>query len=110
MGTNKFTLIEIMFAVAILIILIGIGSSSMSKVLKKSADAQIKSDIQQLKVMCEFYKEKRGFYPINDKGWIISEGLRCEAVGIKDGYYLDPYDNFYKMIIEDDKFTIFSEN
>ena len=51
MNKSKFTLIEIMFTVTILIILIGIGMATGSKIMRKSADTQINAELKMIQVV-----------------------------------------------------------
>lgn len=58
-----FTLIEILFVVTILIILIGIGMVSAGKLIRSSADTQIKAEIKMIQSAVEAYKVRWGDYP-----------------------------------------------
>ena len=102
MKKKKFTLIEIMFVVGILVILIGIGGSAANKVLRKQADIQIKAEIKLIQSALAIYKNRYDFYPPMTDTEIItcSEYLRQIEVESDSGRYLDAYEEPYKYTIE----------
>lgn len=60
---KKFTLIEILAAVAILAILAGITTGIIGYVRDKTNEARTIATIEIIKVALEQYKEKYGYYP-----------------------------------------------
>ena len=64
MKKNRFTLIEIMFVVGILVILIGIGGIAGSKAIRKQMEVQTKAEITMLKAAVRQYKTRWGEYPV----------------------------------------------
>ena len=63
MNKSKFTLIEIIFTVTILIILIGIGMATGSKIMRKSAEVQINAELKMIQAAVQAYKTRWGDYP-----------------------------------------------
>jgi Tfp pilus assembly protein PilE len=105
MHKKNFTLVELMFAVGILVILIGIAWANASKVLTKSTEAQIKAEIRQIDALLSLYVVNKGFLPVKDNK-IIAEGLKTESIAIESGYLKDPLDRFYKITVKDKIYTI----
>jgi len=66
-----FTLIELVVVMAILATLIGIGYSSFTNTLNKARDAKRKSDLRQIQLALEKYKNLNGDYPVSD--WVTSQ-------------------------------------
>ena len=62
---RRFTLIEILFAIAILVILIGISMIAGNKILRKTAEAQTKAEIKLLSSAIESYRSRWGQYPVS---------------------------------------------
>lgn len=60
---KRFTIIEIMFVVGILIILIGISMMASNKIIRKSAESQTKAEIKMIKSAIDAYKIRWGAYP-----------------------------------------------
>jgi len=102
MNKKKFTLIEIMFVVGILVILIGIGGSAANKALRKQADMQIKAELKMIQSALAIYKNRYEFYPPMTDTEIItcSELLRQIEVESDSGRYYDAYEEPYKYTIE----------
>ena len=103
MNKKKFTLIEIMFVVGILVILIGIGGSAANKALRKQADMQIKSELKMIQSALAIYKNRYEFYPPMTDTEIITCGeyLRLiEGIQHDSGRYYDAYEEPYKYTIE----------
>ena len=65
---KKFTLIEILAAVAILAILAGITTGIIGYVRAKTSEARTLATIEIIKVALEQYKEKYGYYLPISKG------------------------------------------
>ena len=59
----KFTLIELMFVVAILVILIGISWVAGTKVLRGQAESKTKAEIKMLVSAMHQYKDRFGSFP-----------------------------------------------
>lgn len=98
MKKNRFTLIEIMFVVTILVILIGIGMVAGSKIMRKSADTQINSELKMIQSAIEVYKVKNQVYP--DKDNIVNEVMDLKVITINGSQFIDPYDEEYKYLID----------
>ena len=113
MNKQKFTLIELMFTITILVILIGIGASAANSVMRKSANTQIKAEIKMLESALAIYKTRYDFYPPMTDTEIItcSEYLRDVDVDSRTGRYYDAYEEAYKYIIEPNgQIKVFSTN
>lgn len=63
---RNFTLVELMFVVAILVILIGISWVAGTKVLRSQAKSKTKAEITMLVAAVKQYKDRFGAYPPND--------------------------------------------
>ena len=63
---NRFTLLEILFVVTILVILIGLSWVDGSKAVKKQVDRKTKAEITALVTAVENYYIRYGTYPPND--------------------------------------------
>lgn len=59
----KFTLIELMFVVTILVILISIGFVAGTKTLRKQAYMKTKAEIKMIESACRQYKDRYGNFP-----------------------------------------------
>ena len=104
MSTNKqkkFTLIEILAAVAILAILAGITTGIIGYVRAKTSEARTLATIEIIKVALEQYKEKYGYYLPISKGNYVK--FRTDAVtnvanATKDNFnqFVD-YNSFIKQ-------------
>lgn len=129
---SKFTLIEIMFVVGILVILIGISWTAGVKVLRQQAKAKTKAEISILNSACEQYKNRFGQYPDTTGNLIdfnfnhhlsdVSYEERSQYIGTRPMYIdckkhnihlsgnivLDPYEQPYKYKFEDHKIKIWS--
>ena len=68
MKKSKFTLVELMFVVAVLVILIGLGVSMGSKTLRKSAEQQSKAEIKMIISAVKAYKARYGDLPNSVNG------------------------------------------
>jgi prepilin-type N-terminal cleavage/methylation domain-containing protein len=62
--TRGFTLIEILVALAIIVILVMIAHVSLGAVRDKAYDTQRKSDLAQLAIVLKLYKVDHGAYPL----------------------------------------------
>lgn len=60
---KRFTLIELLFVIMILVILIGISMGIGRTILRKSAEAQTKAEIKMISSAIEAYKERWGQLP-----------------------------------------------
>ena len=106
---RKFTLVELMFCVGILVILIGIGWVNGAKVLKKSADTQIKAEIKQIEALVRDYYDDHKVIPVKDKK-INAKYLDYKMLTVQDGYFVDPYDDHYEFTEENGRYTIKSKD
>lgn len=120
---KKFTLMEILFVIAILVIIMGIGLASGTKVLRKQTEAQRNAEIIMIKSAIEQYKLRWGIYPFTSSGEIdfakqlspISSKVDMNGDGSVDDkdwemrplwleqlnhdwtYILDPYEERYQI-------------
>lgn len=99
---QKFTLIEIMFVVTILVILIGIGLTAASRVMRASANTQINAELKMIQSAIDVYKSNKGVYP--DKDNIVNEIRDLKVISITGAQFIDPYDEEYKYLIDDNDF------
>tara|TARA_R100000808_G_C2108921_1_gene123652 strand:+ start:49 stop:420 length:372 start_codon:yes stop_codon:yes gene_type:complete len=106
---RKFTLVELMFCVGILIILIGIGWINGAKVLRKSADTQIKAEIKQISALIRVYYDDHKVFPVKDDK-ILAEYLDYKMLNVQDGYFVDPYDEPYEMTVTGQAYKIRSSS
>jgi type II secretory pathway pseudopilin PulG len=66
MSKNKgFTLVEILIAIGIIIVLVGIVFTAGSAAKKVARDNQRRTDIRLLQVKIEAYREQYGTYPVS---------------------------------------------
>ena len=104
MSTNKqkkFTLIEILAAVAILAILAGITTGIIGYVRAKTNEARTLATIEIIKVALEQYKEKYGYYlPISKGNYVKfrTDAVTDVAKATKDNFnqFVD-YNSFIKQ-------------
>lgn len=69
--TAGFTLMELLIAVAIMLIISGVSLSSFWQSQKKSRDTQRKSELAQVARALELYNEDFGEYPEDSSGLIL---------------------------------------
>ena len=60
---NNYTLTELMFVIAILIIITGIGFVASGKIFRDTAKAQAKAELKMLHAAVKAYKARYGFFP-----------------------------------------------
>ena len=70
MKIRRFTLMELLFTIAILVIIIGIGLSAGTKVLRKQVEAQRNAEIVMISSAIEQYKLRWNSYPFTASGEI----------------------------------------
>ena len=99
---RTFTLIEIMFVVTILIILIGIGLTAGSRVMRASANTQINAELKMIQAAINIYKSDKGVYPDQDN--IVNEVRKLKVISIRGVQFIDPYDKEYKYLIDENGF------
>lgn len=63
-GTNAFTLVELLFVVAIIGLISGIVLGTAGAVQKKAAKDQAKAEIKSMLVALERYRNEQGVYPL----------------------------------------------
>lgn len=63
MSHSRFTLIELLFVIAILVILISIGFAVGTKTLRKQAEVKTRAEIKILVTACHQYKDRYGNFP-----------------------------------------------
>jgi len=61
---KAFTLIELLIVIAIIVILVGLGTASIRKARIRARDAQRKSDLRTIQSALEVYYNAHGHYPI----------------------------------------------
>lgn len=106
---RKFTLIEIMFVVTILIILIGMGITAGSKVMRSAASTQINAELKMIQSAIDIYKSDKGVYPDQDN--IVNEVRNLKVISITGAQFVDPYDEEYKYLIDVNGFMkVYSQN
>ena len=98
---KKFTLIEILAAVAILAILAGITTGIIGYVRAKTNEARTLATIEIIKVALEQYKEKYGYYlPISKGNYVKfrTDAVTDVAKATKDNFnqFVD-YNSFIKQ-------------
>ena len=132
---RKFTLIELLFVVSILIILIGIGLTAGNKVLRKQASIQRSAEIALIETAIRQYKSRYDSLPFTSSGDIVfawhlssirpidnnSDGVidKNDMAGDKrprwipddsimqDFYYLyDPYEEKYKINVDGSRWSV----
>jgi prepilin-type N-terminal cleavage/methylation domain-containing protein len=64
-GRRAFTLIELIVAVTVIVILVGLVLSTVGYVQKKGARARAETEIAAISAACESYKADNGIYPQN---------------------------------------------
>lgn len=132
---KKFTLIEILFVVTILIILISIGLAAGSKVLRKQASIQRSAEIVLIEASIRLYEERYGVLPFTNSGvinfaWQLSsmrpidnngDGVidKNDMIGDKRprwipddsimqdfNFLYDPYEEKYQIYIDGAKWSV----
>lgn len=101
-----------MFTVGILVILISIGLVAGSKVMRSSADKQIKSEIKMIESALNLYKvEWKEYPPLNSSNVLDCAELLKDLPMKKDTKYYDPYEEPYRYQINDKGFIkVYSDN
>lgn len=106
-----FTLVEILIAMAIVIIIaiIMVGAFSMINPMVKGRDSQRKKDLNRIKQAFEEYFNDKGYYPQDVDDW--NKKQNCRRSDIKFSKYLsqwpcDPNGNPYVIITEKNKFRV----
>lgn len=67
-----FTLIELLVVIAIIGILASVVMASLNSARAKSRDAKRQSDLKQLQLAIELYRDASGQYPTTD-GWVLAD-------------------------------------
>ena len=82
---KKFSLMEMLIVMAIMMLLFSIGVVAFSSAASKSEIVQCKSEIAQLKAAIEMYRDRWGFYPYGTADYTadfdFAEHLSKGAVG-----------------------------
>ena len=129
---KKFTLIELMFTITVLIVLISMGFSVGTKVLRKQTDVQREAEMLIIRTAVIQYQERFGVYPSQSDGEIDFAASLSPAIGYKtpsgewdyslrdsmnwlgqeinydivSGEILDPYEEKYKIQYSNGGFEI----
>lgn len=64
-----FTLVELLIVIAIVGILIAVGTASFLTASKQSRDTRRKADIEQIRQALEIYRSEIGAYPLSSTSW-----------------------------------------
>lgn len=109
---KKFTMIELMMVIGILVILIGIGMSAANNAMRASAQAQIRSEIHMIESACRAYKTDYEVFPISTDPDIITfaEMIMDIEVESENGRFIDPFGDQYRYTDEGHKIIIYSSN
>lgn len=86
---RNFTLVELMFVVAILVILIGISWVAGTKVLRSQAKSKTKAEITMLVAAVKQYKDRYGNYPELSGNTVAFNFGQCLSKVLPDGSWLD---------------------
>ncbi len=63
-----FTLIELLIVIAIIAILLAVGTTSYLTASKQSRDSRRKTDLEQIRQALEMYRSENGTYPAQGAG------------------------------------------
>ena len=85
MNSHGFTLFELLVSISIIALLTAIAVVSFGGVNKKARDSKRKSDIGEISLALENYRQINGYYP-SDLDTLVSNNLMQEVP-------LDPKDN-----------------
>lgn len=98
-----FTLIEMLIVLAIISLLVGMGTYMMKNVLGDADEGRVKADIQALNASLIRYKTRAGIYPTTEQG--LQSLVSMPTVGPKPRSYkslmkpagiIDPWGNPYE--------------
>ena len=131
---KRFTMMELLFTISILVILIGIGLTSGTKVLRAQIEAQRKAEIVVIRTAIEQYRLRFGEYPMKESGDIDFADLLSNYIKHYDydghdeidqddykhptrvmnlsnlehdyKYIYDPYEEKYRVELNEGGFTI----
>ncbi len=81
-----FTLIELLVVIAIIGLLASIVLVSLNSARTKARDARTKSDIHQIILAMEMYRDQYGYYPSSDNTWRC---LKASGTCWQGGYSAD---------------------
>jgi Tfp pilus assembly protein PilE len=92
---KKFTLIEIMGVLFIIIALVSIGVSAYGKVTQKTNATQIKAEIKMLQSAVQMYKSTYRIFPAlsTDNPYLN----KINNITIKGQEFIDPYGKAYSI-------------
>lgn len=65
---RAFTLVELLIVIAIVAILVAIGSISFVSAMKQSRDTRRKADLEQIRGALETFRSENGIYPSTATG------------------------------------------
>mgnify|MGYP000633228856 CR=1 FL=1 len=103
--STRFTLVELLAAMAIIIILMGLIIAGSSTAWQKKNTAQIRSRLQQMEAALDEYQQDWGYYPQtngnvkNIDGWFVYGNASTSSAGLQEPggsgeswghYYLNP--------------------
>src|SRR6266542_3875035 len=80
-GYNRFTLIELIVVVGVIIILTGLVLSTVGYARKKGARARAETEIAAMSAACESYKADNGVYPRDPTQNTATDALNARTMG-----------------------------
>jgi type II secretory pathway pseudopilin PulG len=76
-----FTLIELIVVIAVIIILAGLGLSTVGYAQKKAARSRAETEIAAMSAACESYKADNGIYPRDPTANTATDALNARTMG-----------------------------
>ncbi|MEK7464101.1 MAG: prepilin-type N-terminal cleavage/methylation domain-containing protein [Patescibacteria group bacterium] len=89
--TKGFTLIELLVVISIIGLLSSVVFASVSVAKAKGRDAKRISDIRQIKIAMELYKDSTGYYPTNLTNDLVPTYIKSIAQDIPSGGACRPH-------------------
>src|SRR5690348_1868141 len=84
---SSFTLIELLAVIVIIVLLAGIIVATARYMAEKQLRAKAESQLHQISLCLELYKNDQGYYPISPYDWPISpDGVNRPGYGICHAY------------------------
>lgn len=93
-SNQGFTLLEILVAIAIILVVTAVGVVSYTAINKKARDSKRTSDMQQIRQALEMYRSDNGFYPsVNVSGFDTTANLGATLATYMTAVPVDPKDS-----------------
>lgn len=90
-SNQGFTLLEILVAIAIILVVTAVGVVSYTTINKKARDSRRTSDMQQIRQALEMYRSDNGFYPpVNTSGFDTTANLAASLTTYMSAVPVDP--------------------